>query len=284
MTKKVLLCLVVCLASAISLFAQNAPMQPLTFWYEYSVNPGKEAQFMELVKTVGQPVRDKLLAEGVVLAWGVATPLLRVPGRTNHMIWYAVADWAGIEKVDQAMAAQIAKLDAEGEKPATGKKGSGPSGSVTARLREVVDMSKTHDYVTRDIVFGIGANMPKDVLPFTRFNFVKVKPGKGSEYRKAWEKYNKPILDKLLADGTILVYGLGVEEVRTEGDFTHYTWFDTKDLAGMDKVRAAFIADREHRSQEEQDAISALFASLVDTDASRQSIERALILHVSGPK
>jgi hypothetical protein len=259
-------------------------MQPLTFWYEYSVNPGKEAQFMELVKTVGQPVRDKLLAEGVVLAWGVETPLLRVPGNSTHAIWYAVADWAGIEKVDKAMAAQIAKLDAEGEKPATGKKGSAPSGSVTARLREIVDIGKTHDYVTRDIVFGIGSNMPKDILPFTRYNFVKVKAGKGTEYRKAWEKYNKPILDKLIADGTILVYGLGVEEVRTDGDFTHYTWFDTKDLAGMDKVRAAFIADREHRSQEEQDALTALFTSLLDVDASRQSVERALILHTSGPK
>ncbi len=209
MTKKVLLCLVVCLVSCISLFAQNAPNQPMTFWYEYSVNPGKEAQFLELVKTVGQPVRDKLLAEGVIYAWGVQTPLLRVPGNITHAIWYAAPDWAAIEKVDKAMAAQIAKLDAEGEKPATGKKGSAPAGSVTARLREIVDISKTHDYVTRDIVFGLGSNMPKDTLPFTRYNFVKVKPGKAGEYRKAWEKYNKPVLDKLVADGTVLVYGLG---------------------------------------------------------------------------
>jgi len=284
MTKKVLLCLVVCLVSCISLFAQNAPNQPMTFWYEYSVNPGKEAQFLELVKTVGQPVRDKLLAEGVIYAWGVQTPLLRVPGNITHAIWYAAPDWAAIEKVDKAMAAQIAKLDAEGEKPATGKKGSAPAGSVTARLREIVDISKTHDYVTRDIVFGLGSNMPKDTLPFTRYNFVKVKPGKAGEYRKAWEKYNKPVLDKLVADGTVLVYGLGVEEVRTDGDFTHYGWYDTKDLADMDKVRAAFIADREHRSQEEQDAITALFASLLDVDASRQSVDRALILHVGSSK
>lgn len=111
---------------------------------------------------------------------------------------------------------------------------------------------------------------------------MKVKPGKAAEYRKAWEKYNKPILDKLLADGTILVYGLSVEDIRTDGNFTHFTWFDTKDLASMDKVRASFISDRDHRSPEEQDAITHLFASLTDLDATRSEIDRAVILRV-GP-
>jgi len=61
-------------------------MQPLTFWYEYTVNPGKEAQFLELVKTVGAPVRDKLMADGVVLAWGVHSGFLRAPGNSTHTI------------------------------------------------------------------------------------------------------------------------------------------------------------------------------------------------------
>ena len=100
---------------------------------------------------------------------------------------------------------------------------------------------------------------PAGTLPFTRYSFVKVKPGKGPEYRKAWEKYNKPIFDKLAADGTILAFGLAVEEVRTDGDFTHYTWIATKDLASQDKVRAAFLGDREKRSPEEQEAITHLF-------------------------
>ena len=70
MKKRILLCLAVVLMSCLTAAAQDAKMQPLTFWYEYTVNPGKEAQFLELVKTVGAPVRDRLLADGVVLAWG----------------------------------------------------------------------------------------------------------------------------------------------------------------------------------------------------------------------
>src|SRR5260370_2169301 len=92
MKTRLFFCFFVILLSCISSFAQQSQpqMQPLTFWYEYTVNPGKEEEFMNLVKTVGQPVRDKLMADGVVKAWGVETPLLRVPGNATHIISYAV--------------------------------------------------------------------------------------------------------------------------------------------------------------------------------------------------
>jgi hypothetical protein len=282
MKKRILLCFVVVLLSCISAAAQQAQMQPLTVWHEYAVNPGKEEQFLDLVKTVGAPVRDKLMADGVVLAWGVETSILREPGEPTHSIWYAVADWASVDKVETAMRAQIAKLNEEGAKGAATKKGAAPA-TLNARLADTVDISKARDFVTRDLVFAVTSGAPPaDLLPYARYNMVKAKPGKASEYRKIWEKYNKPVLDKLLADGTILAYGLTVEEVRTEGSFTHFTWYDVKDLASMDKIRAAFIADREHRSKEEQDAIAEAFGSVLDLDASRSEVDRSLIFKV-GP-
>ncbi len=284
MKKRLLFCLLAMLLSCISSAAQQAKPQPLIFWYVYTIQPGKENDFLDLVKTVGQPVRDKLMADGVVLGWGVQASMLRVPGDGTHWIWYEVADWSGIEKVDDAMRAQIAKMSSNDSLAPAGKKGSKPAGSVADRLREIADMSKTHDYVTRDLVSNVSSTLPPGVLPFTRYFFNKAKPGKGADYRKAWEKYNKPVLDKLVADGVILGYGLDVEEVRTSGEFTHFTWVDMKDLAAMDKFRAAFIADREHRTQEEQDAISNLFTSLLDADASRASVARSLIFHVPAPK
>jgi hypothetical protein len=260
-------------------------MQPLTFWYEYTVNPGKEAQFLELVKTVGAPVRDKLMADGVVLAWGVHSGFLRAPGNSTHTIWYSVADWSGIEKVDGALRAQIAKLDDEATKSGTAKKGSSGGATVSGRMMEAVDASKTRDYLTRDLVFATGTGAPPaGVLPWTRYNYVKVKPGKGGDYRKVWEKYNKPVFDKLVADGVVLAYGLAVEEVRTDGDFTHFVWYATKDLAAFDKVRAAFTADRDKRSQEEQDAITAEFLKTIEPEASRSEVGRSLMFHVGGMK
>lgn len=287
MKKRLFLSLFAMLLSCISAVAQQSqqPMQPLTFWYGYSVNPGKEDEFLDLVKTVGQPVRDKLMADGVVLAWGVQSSLLRVPGNSSHFIWYAVADYAGVDKVDSAMRAQIAKLTEDANKSGTAaKKGQKASAAPMARLAEIADLSKTHDFLTRDLVIGFSSSSPSGVLPFSRYNFFKVKPGKGSDFRKAWEKYNKPVFDKLVADGTVLAYGLAVEEIRTEGDFTHFVWYDVKDLASFDKVRAAFNADRDRRSQEEQDALTHLFVSLVDADASRSEVGRSLIFKVGAPK
>lgn len=283
MRKRLFFCVLAVLLCSLRAMAQQPQIQPLTFWYEYTVNPGEEAQFLEIVKTVGAPVRDKLMADGVVNAWGVGTPLLRQPGGPTHLIWYAVESYAAVEKVEGAMRAQIAKLTEEAGKAGVAKKGMTSTAAPMARLAEVADISKTRDYLTRDLVFGFNpAVSAEGLLPYTRFNFVKVMPGKASEYRKAWEKYNKPILDKLLADGTILVYGLAVEDIRTDGAFTHFTWYVMKDLAAMDKVRATFVADREHRSQEEQDAITYLFANLTDLDASRAEVDRAVIFHV-GP-
>lgn len=281
MKTRLFLCLLAVLFSSLVASAQQ-PAQPLTFWYGYHVIPGKEDEFLDLVKTVGQPVRDKLMADGVILAWGLETPLLRVPGQASHLIWYAVADWSGIEKVDAAMRAQIAKLGEE-PGPSAGKKVQKGS-SVTDRIRAVTELDKTHDYVTRDLVISLSPAAPSGALPWTRYNFLKAKPGKAGEYRKAWEKYNKPVFDKLLADGVLAGFGLAVEDVRTDGDFTHFVWLSTRDLASQEKVRAAFLADRERRTQEEQDAINNLFVGLVDPDASRSVVTRSVIFHVPAQK
>jgi hypothetical protein len=287
MKKRVFFCALLMLMSCFTVAAQQAqqPQQPLTFWYGYHVNPGKEEEFLNLVKTVGQPVRDKLMAEGVVMAWGVEAPILRVPENATHLIWYTVADYAGLEKVDTALREQIAKMSEESTKGPAGKKGAAAGRGVMEQMREITDFAKTHDYLTRDLVSGFASgNPPAGTLPFVRYAFVKVKPGKGADYRKAWEKYNKPIFDKLAADGTILAFGLAVEDVRTDGDFTHFTWIATKDLASQDKVRAAVLGDRDKRSPEEQESIIHLFTSLTDPDAARTELNRSLIFHLPSPK
>jgi phytoene dehydrogenase-like protein len=265
--------------------AQPTP-QPLTFYYDYTVFPGKEEDLMNLVKTVGALVRDKLMADGVVLAWGVETPILRHPGGTTHLIWFSVANWAGVEKVLDGMEAQLAKLAAEEAKAAeeARRKKRKPAMTTAERTREVFDMSKTRDWLTRDLVSGYGPPPAAGVLPFTRYNFVKVKPGKGGDYRRAWEKYNKPVYDKLVADGVVLAYGLAAEEVKTDGDFTHFVWVGTANMAAADKIGPVFAADRARRSEEERNAISDLFLSLTEPDKSRSIVTRSRIFKLSAPK
>jgi len=87
-----------------------------------------------------------------------------------------------------------------------------------------------------------------------------------------------------VADGTVLAYGLAVEEGRTDGDFTHFTWVAVKDLGSLEKIRSAFSADRDKRSQEEQDAITAEFLKTIEPDASRSEVGRSIMFKVGGMK
>jgi hypothetical protein len=269
-----LLVLLVCFAAAGQ--QTPAPQQPLTFYYDYTVNPGKEEEFMNLIKTVGAPVRDKLMAEGVILAWGMETPILRYPGGTTNLIWFSVANMDGVHKVLMAMEAQQAKLEAD----ARASKSKPPS----ERLRETVDMSKTRDWLTTDQVFKVGPPPAPGVLPITRYNFIKAKPGKAADYRRTWEKYNKPVFDKLVADGVILAYGLANEAIKTDGDFTHYVWMATANMAGLDKIAAAFAADRERRTEDERNSITQAFTDATEPDKARSIVTRSRIFRLGVPK
>jgi len=277
MLKRFSMLLAVSLVLCASLAAQQSPPpQPLTLWHEFTVNAGQEDEFMVLAKTLGVPVLDKLMADGVVQAWGIEVPILRMPGQATHFVWITVNDWASVGKVQDGIAAQFAKLAAEEAKARTK--------TTAQRIREVFDSTKTRDWLTRDLVSGYGTKMPPNPLPYARYFFAKVQPGKGAEFRKVWEKYNKPVLEKLVADGVVMAWGLSVEEVRTEGSFTHYTWVGVAEMGDWDKVRAAFIADRNRRSDEEQAAISHAFNKVTDADASRGLATRSILFHVPAPK
>ncbi len=278
MFRRLFLALVALLVSAGSAAAQQAKQEPLTFWYDYTVRPGRDADFMNLVKAVGQPVRDKLMADGVILAWGLEVPVLRVPGYATHVIWYVVADMAGVEKVQDAMTAQLAKIAADESAQKT------PKELTTAeRTLEIIDVSKTRDWLTRDIIVNYGATtIPPSTLPYTAYSAIKARPGKSGGYVTAWEKYNKPVYDKLVADGVVLEYGLAVEAVKTTDDFTHFLWVVTKDLASRDKVRAALLASQASLPEADRDAMTEIFADAADAGSGRQMLTRSLIFKTAG--
>lgn len=276
------LTLVLVCCAALGQQPQTQP-QPLTFFYDYTINPGKEEDFMNLIKTVGAPVRDKLMADGVVLAWGMETPVLRYPGGTTHLIWFTVANWDGVDKVLSGMEAQLAKIAAE-EAKQSAHTDKTKAKTTAERTREIIDMTKTRDWLTRDIVANYGPPPAAGVMPITRYNFVKVKPGKAGEYRATWEKYNKPVFDKLISDGVILAYGLASEEVKTDGDFSHFVWMATANMGGMDKIGAAFAADRSRRSEDERKTIGELFTSVTEPDKSRSIVTRSRIFKLTPAK
>jgi hypothetical protein len=278
MRKLIFVSLTLLLLCSAAVAQQPAPTPGgLTFYYDYTVNPGKEQEFMTLINTIGAPVRHKLMAEGVVLGWGMETPILRYPGGTTNLIWFSVANYAGVEKVLTAMEARQAKLAAD--EAAAARRGF--RGMTTAeRVRATFDMSKTRDWLIRDLVANYGPVPAAGLMPYTRYNFVKVKPGKGQDYRRVWEKYNKPIFDKLVADGTVLAFGLAAEDVKTDGDWTHFVWIATPSMAAADKIAPAFAADPSRRTEKDRKEIADAFLEVTEPDKARSIITRSRIFKV----
>ena len=279
MRKLILVSLTILLLCSAAVAQQPAPTPgPLTFYYDYTVFPGKENELNTLINTVGAPVRDKLMAEGVVMAWGMETPILRYPGGTTHLIWFSVANWEGVEKVLTAMEARLAKLAADEAVAARGRQR--PAMTTAERSRSVFDGSKTRDWLIRDLVAGYGPPPKAGVLPYIRYNFVKARPGKGADYRRTWERYNKPVFDRLVADGTVLAYGLAQEEVKTDGDWTHFVWIATPTMAAADKIGPAFAADRARRSEKDRNEITEAFLEATEPDKARSMVTRSRIFKI----
>ena len=279
MRKLFLVSLTILLLCSAAAAQQPAPTPgPLTFYYDYTVFPGKENELNTLINTVGAPVRDKLMAEGVVMAWGMETPILRYPGGTTHLIWFSVANWEGVEKVLNAMEARLAKLAAEEAVAARGRQR--PAMTTAERSRSVFDGSKTRDWLIRDLVAGYGPPPKAGVLPYIRYNFVKARPGKGADYRRTWERYNKPVFDRLVAEGTVLAYGLAQEEVKTDGDWTHFVWIATPTMAAADKIGPAFAADRARRSEKDRNEITEAFLEATEPDKARSMVTRSRIFKI----
>lgn len=281
MRKRVLLFLALAIFLAAGLPAQQMPSQTLTLVTDFTVRPGMEGEFMKLVELIGAPVRDKLMAEGVVLGWGLDVPVLRMPGQPTHSIWVSVADWEGIGKVQAGMAAQLAKLaadDAAAADEARRRRTQLPK-PTAERISETIDDSKTRSWVFRDVMATYGTP-PAGALPYSRIFTVKVKADRTNEWRAMVDQYYKPVLDRMTQDGTISAWGLGIEEVKTAGEFTHFFWVSYPSMAALDSARTAIIAHFGRLSPVEGEQVAKRFAEMTDPDAARSFILRAVIFKV----
>ena len=55
-------------------------MHPVTMVSNFHVNFGKDQEFLDMIEKLDAPVFEDLMAKGVVLSWGVSTPVLHEPG------------------------------------------------------------------------------------------------------------------------------------------------------------------------------------------------------------
>lgn len=198
----------------------------------FKVKPEGTAAFVENMKKVLAPVGAKLISEGTATGFGIDLDMFHQPGSTNAAIWVEVPSFAAWGKAEEAFSAALKA-----------------SPGVAAAIFGATDPSQHTDLMMRHL-FVSTKPLPAGVLPYTNFYAVKVKPGKMNEFSQLFEKYQKPVYDKMVADGVILGYSVDAEIIHTNaGDMV---WIVTllPDLGAKDKMLAITRALPDRRAMQ----------------------------------
>ncbi|HEY1207212.1 MAG: hypothetical protein ABSH46_20055 [Bryobacteraceae bacterium] len=244
------------LLATTSLSAQQ--YKHLTSLATFKVAPGKEAAFVNRGKAF-VPVLDKLVDSGVVLAYGIDVDMLHVPGVNNVVFWADVADFTALAKADAAID-EFIKSD-----PA-----------VMADLFAMSDPSTHSDYVLRAREEA-HRSAPAGAMPVEDIDMVQVKPERMEEYLELFRKYDKPVLDKLVADGVIYGYGLFTEAVHTMKPGFVWQVTTLPDLGAKDKVRAAFAEASKKQPDGERHMLDKVFFEMADYSSHRDDLAVSVV-------
>lgn len=217
---------------------------------DWGIPRAQWAEWTALSDKNAKPIFEKFSADGTILGWGLYATIVHDESGITHGSWFETASVAGVEKV----LAELAKLP--------------PNPIMTAAT------TKHRDYLLQSQIHQSRAASGSN--GYLRVNATLVKPGKGQQWRELWEKYNKPLFDEMLANGTILAYWVEGEQVHTDNPSWVYIVFVTPDADGIDKFFAAAAARSQKRSAEERNAIAESFAGVTEGSAHRDYFARVL--------
>ena len=83
---------------------------------------------------------------------------------------------------------------------------------------------------------------------------VNVKPGTSPQFEKAFEKYDIPLFEQLVADGKATSWAIGYE-LAGPGGYDYVFWINAPGWAGIGDIEAAFVSRYEGLSEEELGAM-----------------------------
>ncbi len=200
------------------------------------------------------PTLEKLVADGVIVEWGIDSEALHSPEGYTHSLWMSAHSMADLEKAGDSLSAY----------------------SPDARAALDAMVTKHMDLYFRSAFY---ASRPARLTSgFAMGSFVRVKRGEGSDYRRAWEEWSKPVFDQLLADGTIVSYTLDSPYMHTSEESLGLmaTWYVVEKMEDDQKVEAAFDAARAKLSATERDARQNRYWSMVIENSHRDDFTRLI--------
>jgi hypothetical protein len=222
------------------------------------VSPDNVEAFVAKGKQIA-PTLDKLMAAGVVNAYGIDVDLLHVPDATNVALWVDVTNFAALGQLEKAIE-EFGKANA----------------ATMKDLRGLSDPASHQDLVIRTLE-GRSKPAPAGSMPIADFDLIRVKPGRGGDYMELFRKYEKPVYEKLIDDGVIYSYSVNVEAVHTMKPGLIWTIVGMADLGAKDKVQAAFRAASEKTSEDERNLVDKMYEEVVEPGSHRDSLAVSVV-------
>lgn len=174
------------------------------------------AQWGDMAKLDEQdkPLLDKLVSEGTIVGYGAYTNLIHQEGEPTHGTWFSATSEGNLLKALEAFYAQPASVGAP-----------------------VQGASKHWDQILTGDIYNGKAGSSTGYLTWSQW---LVKPGQMHAYTELTKSVFVPILEKLLAEGSITSYGQLTEDYHTGKLGVVYDYFTVPDAASLDKANKAF--------------------------------------------
>jgi len=263
-----------CAALALLAAPVMAADQPSVYlWVSFvKAKPGQgDALVGEMIKEDSK-VFDVLVDSGQATDWGIAMPMIHDGGDPySHVEWVSFVGWAGADAFMKKFMEVRQSMGAEGNK------------AMADRWATLVEPGSHADLVAEHLHVGKGRVMPGSVK-YIDLSYWRANPGRFGDMRRNYMENMAPVLDKLVADGTIINYGLSTPEYhRGQGwDFMSWTLLDS--LGAMDKAGAGFDAANAARTDEQREALRK--RNQENSDWSGHSDQILMVVHhkVAAPK
>jgi len=239
-------------ASAIPARAQDEVKEkpPMYSYVGFWNIPRAQWAEMEKNNAAEQKILDKALADGAIVAYGNDLNIVHTADGMTHDDWWSA----------MSMAAMLNVLDKF-------YKSGTPTSPVLASATKHTDGI----FVSRYYNWRSGTYKGA----YTRVGYYKLKPDAPEHAIETLSKtFIVPLLEKLLADGSIVEYEIDTEAVHTEGPGAFWIDVISPNAEGLDKLNAALL-DRVKTNPLAGQA----FDSMIDSSAHRDSLSTSTVTY-----
>jgi hypothetical protein len=211
---------------ALPLRAQMDEVKEKPAMYTYVANwqiPRAHWSDLEKSAAARNTILDKALADGTIVGYGDDVNLVHTPDGETHDNWWSAMSMAGLVKVlDQFFAAEIS---------------ASPNAASPTKHWDNVYVSRYYNW--RSGAFKGG---------YVHVSVYKLKADAPDDAVESLSKHLVvPLLEKLLADGTLLEYEIDTMAIHTEAPGTFAIVYVTPTAEGLDTVQTAVRGSlREH--------------------------------------